>query len=103
MQSFSIHYRRQVSVSGNGGDRSAWRADGEMFLSRWTDSSRPWTVKTGASFEAGAPQESFQTQRFPHPAVAFRNNYISSADGQGKFLIATVAQGAVEARRWWLC
>jgi hypothetical protein len=46
-------------------------------------------VKTGATFENGAPVSFFQTKSYPPVSTGARNNYVVTAEGQ-RFLANNV-------------
>jgi hypothetical protein len=48
-------------------------------------------MKTGATFENGAPVPLFQTRVAPTNSIGTRNNYVVAADGQ-RFLVNNVVE-----------
>jgi Tol biopolymer transport system component len=75
-------------ISANGGSQPRWRRDGkELFYVAPDRKLIAVTVKTGPTFEAEAPRVLFETTL---PAVAPRQTYAVSADGQRFLLNAPV-------------
>jgi hypothetical protein len=71
-------------VSAGGGSQPRWRRDGkDLFYVAPDRRMMAVTIKAGATFEAEAPRALFESRL---PAVATRQTYAVSADGQ-RFLL----------------
>jgi eukaryotic-like serine/threonine-protein kinase len=79
-------------ISTGGGDQPQWRRDGkELFYLSPDRKLMAVQVKTGETFENGAPVPLFQTKVFPPVSTGARNNYVVAADGQ-RFLVNNVVE-----------
>ncbi|HYM11730.1 MAG TPA: hypothetical protein VEU62_13425, partial [Bryobacterales bacterium] len=77
-------------VSTNGGAQPAWRRDGrELFYMAPDQKIMAVEVKSGSTFEPGAPKALFQTQVLG--VTDARNHYAVTSDGQ-RFLVNTVVE-----------
>jgi len=80
-------------ISTAGGDQPRWRRDGkELFYISADQKLMAVPVKSGASFEAGAPQPLFELDPLSAPIVGFFA-YQPTADGQ-RFLVLSRVGGA---------
>ncbi len=79
-------------ISAAGGDQPRWRRDGkELFFISDDQKLMVVPVKTGAAFEAGAPQPLFDIQPINNQ-LSGRFAYQPTADGQ-RFLVTAPAGG----------
>ena len=81
-------------VSSSGGQEPRWRQDGkELFYLSPDGKMMAVDVKTGMSFEAGAPKALFQTHRRQPVSAQDVFSYDLSGDGQRFLVITKVDEG----------
>ena len=86
--------KSRVQISSEGGIQPHWRGDTrELYYLSPAGKMVAVPIKIGASIEAGAPTELFQTRTPGGPQAVTRRHFQPSADGQ-RFLVRTLSDEA---------